>query len=151
MIRKEGQLFGRHPLRVADAAGDGDHGGDVDPEGTIHRTTLAQGALQPCDFVAFFQKGVIHFALAPNHFTQCVSEFIGRTQAGISIIADIHKAAFRAQPAAGANAHPGSNAGAMIGIQYLTHPIHIHRCIAITFEFKFLFSNFQLSRIPYFL
>jgi hypothetical protein len=80
-----------------------------------------------------------------------VSEFIGRTQAGISIIADIHKAAFRTQPAAGANAHPGSNAGAMIGIQYLTHPVRIHRCIGITFEFKFLFSTFQFSSIPYFL
>ena len=31
-----------------------------------------------------------------HHFTQCVSEFIGRTQAGISFIAGIDKTTFRA-------------------------------------------------------
>jgi hypothetical protein len=135
---------------VADTAGDGDHGGDVDPKGTIHRTALAHGALQPCDFIAFFQKSAIHYAIAPNHFTECVSEFIGRAQAGISIIADIDKAAFRAQPAAGANAQPGSNAGAMIGTQYLTHPAHIYGRICIAFKFKFFFSTFHLYKIHYF-
>ena len=134
---------------MADAAGDGDHSGDIDPEGAIHRAALAHGALQPCDFVAFFQKGAIHFTLAPDHLTQGVSEFIGRAQAGISIIADIDKAAFRTQPAAGANAHPGSNAGAIVGIQYLTHPVHIHGGIRIIFKFKFLFSGFQFIKVPY--
>jgi hypothetical protein len=151
MIRKEGQLFGRHPLRVADAAGYGDHGGDVDAKGTIHRTALAHGALQPSDFVAFFQKGTIHFTFAPDHLAQGVSEFIGRTQAGISIIGDIDKAAFRTQPASGANAHPGSNAGTMIGIQYLTHPVHIYGRICIVFKVKLLFSSFQYYIIPNFL
>jgi hypothetical protein len=148
MIRKEGQLFGRYSLRVANAAGDGDHGGNVDPKWTIHRTALAHSALQPCDFVAFFQKGAVHFALAPNHFTQCASEFIGRTQAGISIIADIHKAAFRTQPAAGANAYPASNAGAIIGIQYLTHPFDIYGRIRSIFKLKFLLITFQFISIP---
>lgn len=151
MIRKKGQLFGRHPLRVANAAGYGDHGGDIDPKGTIHRTALAHGALQPGDFVAFFQKGAIHFTFAPDHFTQCVFEFIGRTQPGISIIGDIDKAAFRTQPASGANAQPASNAGTLIGIQYLTHPVHIYGRIRIAFEFKYLFSKFQFYRIPNFL
>jgi len=151
MIRKEGQLFGRHPLRVADAAGYGDHGGDVDAKGTIHRTALAHGALQPSDFVAFFQKGAIHFAFAPDHLAQGVSEFIGRTQAGISIVGDIDKAAFRTQTAARANAYPGSNAGTMIGIQYPLHLCDIHGCIGIVLKLKFLLSTFQFISIPYFL
>jgi hypothetical protein len=128
---------------VADAAGDGDHGGDVDSKGAVHRTALAHGALQPSDFVAFFQKGTIHVAFAPDHFPQGVSEFIGRTQPGISIIADIDKAAFGTQSASGANAHPGSNTGTMIGIQYLSHPVYIHRRIGIIFKFKLFGSTFQ--------
>ena len=143
VIREEGQLFGRHTLRVADTAGDGNHGGHIDSKGAEHRTALAHGALQPSDFVAFFQKGAIHLALAPDHFTQCMSEFIGRTQPGISIIADINKAAFRTQSASRANAHPGSNAGTMIGIQNLSHPRDVHGGIATIFKFKLFGSTFQ--------
>jgi hypothetical protein len=79
-----------------------------------------------------------------------VSEFIGRAQAGIAVIADIDEAAFRAQPAAGANAHPGSNAGTIVCSQYLTDAFDINRSIRIVLKLKFLLSPFQFRKVPHF-
>jgi hypothetical protein len=70
-----------------------------------------------------------------------MSEFIGRAQPGISIIADIDKAAFGTQSASRANAHPGSNAGTIVGGQYSAHLGDVNGCIGIVLNLKFLLSN----------
>jgi len=97
-----------------------------------------------------FEKGAINFASAAKHFAQGVPEFIGGTQARISIVGDIDKAAFRAQATSRADAHPGSNTGTIVGIQYSTHLLHINRDIRVILKFKFFLNTFQFGKFPHF-
>ena len=46
-------------------------------------------------------------------------ELVRRTEPRITIVGKVNKTTLGAQSAPGANAQPGSNAGAVVGIQYL--------------------------------